>query len=195
MLWRCRQEPRPQTAHIYFCQIHHLTSAICPLFPSKDTNRDTRTTRTRTTRLLVLEGGAAAGQLATDMAAAGGETMMTREQLLHLFSRFSFVTSLPGRSPSPPRFRFAPHPPPIRFPLIFVPCPAFQRSSSGLPTPSGTSRCEARATRPPFQRSLSLLGDGARRVAVLEMLGFLPGHIFVGLAWRFNYTVRLPWFT
>jgi hypothetical protein len=71
----------------------------------------------------VLEGGAAAGQLATDMAAAGGETMMTREQLLHLFSRFSFVTSLPGRSPSPPRFRFAPHPPPIRFPLIFVPCP------------------------------------------------------------------------
>ncbi|ONM26554.1 hypothetical protein ZEAMMB73_Zm00001d007320 [Zea mays] len=57
------------------------------------------------------------------MAAAGGETMMTREQLLHLFSRFSFVTSLPGRSPSPPRFRFAPHPPPIRFPLIFVPCP------------------------------------------------------------------------
>ncbi|ONM26555.1 hypothetical protein ZEAMMB73_Zm00001d007320 [Zea mays] len=29
------------------------------------------------------------------MAAAGGETMMTREQLLHLFSRFSFVTSLP----------------------------------------------------------------------------------------------------
>lgn len=43
----------------------------------------------------MLEGGAAAGQLATDMAAAGGETMMTREQLLHLFSRFSFVTSLP----------------------------------------------------------------------------------------------------
>ncbi|KAL6630524.1 hypothetical protein ACP70R_028597 [Stipagrostis hirtigluma subsp. patula] len=29
-------------------------------------------------------------------AAAGGEGMMTREQLLHLFSRFSFLTSLPG---------------------------------------------------------------------------------------------------
>lgn len=43
----CRQEPRPQTAHIYFCQIHHFTSGIRPLFPSKDTNRDTRTTRTR----------------------------------------------------------------------------------------------------------------------------------------------------
>lgn len=28
-------------ARIYFCQIHHLTSAIRPLFPSKDTNRDT----------------------------------------------------------------------------------------------------------------------------------------------------------
>lgn len=28
-------------------------------------------------------------------AAAGGESMMTREQLLHLFSRFSFLTSLP----------------------------------------------------------------------------------------------------
>ncbi|KAM3345906.1 hypothetical protein ACQJBY_020436 [Aegilops geniculata] len=27
--------------------------------------------------------------------AAGGESMMTREQLLHLFSRFSFLTSLP----------------------------------------------------------------------------------------------------
>nr|XP_034606324.1 uncharacterized protein LOC117866267 isoform X2 [Setaria viridis] len=27
--------------------------------------------------------------------AVGGETMMTREQLLHLFSRFSFLTSLP----------------------------------------------------------------------------------------------------
>ncbi|XP_066338053.1 uncharacterized protein [Miscanthus floridulus] len=29
------------------------------------------------------------------MAAAGGESMMTREQLLRLFSRFSFLTSLP----------------------------------------------------------------------------------------------------
>jgi hypothetical protein len=29
--------------------------------------------------------------------AAGGESMLTREQLLHLFSRFSFLTSLPGR--------------------------------------------------------------------------------------------------
>ncbi|XP_021316945.1 uncharacterized protein LOC8075794 isoform X1 [Sorghum bicolor] len=29
------------------------------------------------------------------MAAAGGESMMTREQLLHLFSRFSFLISLP----------------------------------------------------------------------------------------------------
>lgn len=29
------------------------------------------------------------------MAAAGGESMMTREQLLHLFARFSFLTSLP----------------------------------------------------------------------------------------------------
>ncbi|XP_062182451.1 uncharacterized protein LOC133886688 [Phragmites australis] len=27
--------------------------------------------------------------------AAGGESMMTREQLLHLFARFSFLTSLP----------------------------------------------------------------------------------------------------
>ncbi|CAL4988215.1 unnamed protein product [Urochloa decumbens] len=27
--------------------------------------------------------------------AAGGESMLTREQLLHLFSRFSFLTSLP----------------------------------------------------------------------------------------------------
>ncbi|KAI5004272.1 hypothetical protein ZWY2020_031515 [Hordeum vulgare] len=27
--------------------------------------------------------------------AAGGESMMTREQLLHLFSRFSFLTALP----------------------------------------------------------------------------------------------------
>uniref|UniRef100_A0A0A9GSY7 Uncharacterized protein n=1 Tax=Arundo donax TaxID=35708 RepID=A0A0A9GSY7_ARUDO len=28
-------------------------------------------------------------------AAGGGESMMTREQLLHLFAHFSFLTSLP----------------------------------------------------------------------------------------------------
>jgi hypothetical protein len=53
------------------------------------------------------------------MAAAGGESMMTREQLLHLFARFSFLTSLPGGSPSSPHFRFAPQP----VFLISVPCP------------------------------------------------------------------------
>ncbi|CAN6371913.1 unnamed protein product, partial [Urochloa humidicola] len=38
----------------------------------------------------------AAGRGTADMAAAaGGENMLTREQLLHLFSRFSFLTSLP----------------------------------------------------------------------------------------------------
>jgi hypothetical protein len=57
-----------------------------------------------------------AGRAAADMApAAGQESMMTREQLLHLFSRFSFLTSLPGRSRSSPISGSLPIPGPSDF--------------------------------------------------------------------------------
>ena len=42
--------------------------------------------------------------------AGGGDSMMTREQLLHLFSRFSFLTSLPGQSRSSPNCSSLPIP-------------------------------------------------------------------------------------
>uniref|UniRef100_A0A453DQF4 Uncharacterized protein n=3 Tax=Aegilops tauschii TaxID=37682 RepID=A0A453DQF4_AEGTS len=46
--------------------------------------------------------------------AAGGGSMMTREQLLHLFSRFSFLTSLPGLPPRGFTFLSDPrHSPPL----------------------------------------------------------------------------------